>query len=123
MGEKREGEIKMAIENVDEERFRELLKGERPVLADFWAPWCVHCRRLEPAFDATAGQYKDLLIKVKINIDEEPHLASTEQIDVIPTLKLYKGDRAVGSITAPGSKSEIDRFIKETLAGQRAAYG
>lgn len=115
--------MKMAVENVDEERFRVLLEGERPVLADFWAPWCVHCRRLGPACDAVAKQYEDLLTTVKINIDEEPHLAGTEQINVIPTLTLYKGGRAIGSITAPGSKYEIDTFIKEALGGQGAVHG
>ena len=52
----------------------------------------------------------------KINIDEEPRLAGAEGIEDIPTLVLYRNGKAVDSITAPGSKAEIDRFIQEALA-------
>ena len=58
----------------------------------------------------------DSLAVGKINIDEEPQLAGAEGIKVIPTLVLFRNGKAVGSITAPGSKAEIDRFIQETLA-------
>ena len=50
------------------------------------------------------------------NIDEEPRLAGAEGIAVIPTLVLYRNGKAVDSVTAPGSKAEIDRFIQEALA-------
>ena len=56
------------------------------------------------------------LVVGKINIDEEPRLAGAEGIAVIPTLVLYRNGKAVDSVTAPGSKAEIDRFIQEALA-------
>ena len=65
---------------------------------------------------AIAGGYADSLAVGKINIDEEPRLAGAEGIEVIPTLVLYRNGKAVDSITAPGSKAEIDRFIQEALA-------
>ena len=62
------------------------------------------------------SEYADSLVVGKINIDEEPRLAGAEGIEVIPTLVLYRNGKAVDSITAPGSKAEIDRFIQEALA-------
>ena len=52
----------------------------------------------------------------KVNIDDEPHLAEAEQIEVIPTLVLYRDGKSIGSLVAPESKAVIDQFIRETLA-------
>ena len=87
----------------------------KPILVDFWAPWCVYCRRIAPALNILADQYADKLVIGKLNIDEEPELAQKEQIEVIPTLVIYKSGQALGSIVAPESKAQIEAFIKETL--------
>ena len=91
--------------------------GDRDVLVEFWAPWCVYCRRIAPALEKVAEQYEAALDIGTVNIDEEPLLASREQIEVIPTLILYKNGEALGSIVAPESKARIEKFIQETLAG------
>ena len=88
---------------------------EKPILVDFWAPWCVYCRRIAPALNILSEKYHDSLIIGKINIDEEQELAVLEQIEVIPTLVIYKGGQALASIVAPESKTQIEAFIKETL--------
>jgi thioredoxin len=87
---------------------------DKPVLVEFWAPWCVYCRRIAPALDKLADQRSDLVVG-QINIDEHPLLAAKEQIEVIPTLILYKNGEALGSIVAPESKARIEEFIEETL--------
>ena len=87
-----------------------------PILVEYWAPWCVYCRRIGPALDKLADQRSDELVIGKINIDDEPQLASGEQIEVIPTLILYRGGQALGSIVAPESKAAIESFIEETMA-------
>ena len=92
------------------------IREKKPVLVDFWAPWCSYCRRIGPAYEKIGEEYADSLAVGKINIDEEPRLAGAEGIEVIPTLVLYRNGKAVDSITAPGSKAEIDRFIQEALA-------
>ena len=103
------------MQNMNAEAFRDALtRSEKPVLVDFWAPWCTYCRRIAPAFDKIAQQYADSLIVGKVNIDEEPALAQQEQIEVIPTLVLYRGGQAVASIVAPESKAMIDQFLEES---------
>ena len=103
------------MQNMNAEAFRDALaRSEKPVLVDFWAPWCTYCRRIAPAFDKIAQQYADSLIVGKVNIDEEPALAQQEQIEVIPTLVLYRGGQAVASIVAPESKAMIDQSLEES---------
>ncbi len=105
----------MAARNINKEEFNQLLKGEKPVLVDFWAPWCSYCRRINPAYDRVAAQFEESVEIVKINIDDEGQLANLEQIEVIPTLVLYKGGKAVDSIVAPESKALIDELILKNL--------
>ena len=106
----------MAAININKEQFEQLIRGEKPVLVDFWAPWRGYCRRIGPAYDRIAEEYKDSLTVVKLNIDDEAQLAEAEQIEVIPTLVLYQNGNAIDSIVAPGSKVMIDRFIQAALA-------
>ena len=105
----------MKIYDMNAASFEESRKSSVPVLVDYWAPWCIYCRRIAPAYDRIAAEYEGRLIAGRVNIDEEEALARMEEIEVIPTLVLYQGGQAVGSIVAPQSKAEIDRFIKESL--------
>ena len=105
----------MAAMNINKEQFDKAMESGKAILVDFWAPWCSYCRRIGPAYDKVAAQYAENLDVVKVNIDDEPELASLEHIEVIPTLVLYKGGKALGSIVAPESKAAIDGFIQENL--------
>ena len=105
----------MAAMNINNEKYQELLQADKPLLVDYWAPWCSYCRRIGPAYDRIAQQFEEEVNIVKINIDEEPALAASERIEVIPTLVLYRKGEAIGSIVAPESKAMIESFIRESL--------
>ena len=105
----------MAARNINHEEFQNLIRADKPVLVDFWAPWCGYCRRIGPAYDKIAQQYDADVAVVKINIDDEGHLAAAERIEVIPTLVLYRDGKAIGSMVAPESKAMIEGFIQESL--------
>ena len=107
----------MSAVHIQEVNFREqVVNANRPVLVDYWAPWCSYCRRIDPVYDRIAKQYGDYITVAKINIDDNPALADAEHIEIIPTLVLYKNGKAVSSIVAPESKAMIDDFIREAMA-------
>ena len=105
----------MSAINMNKSQFEQFMQEEKPVLVDYWAPWCVYCRRIAPAYEKIAEEYGDQLVIGKVNIDEEPQLAEAEKIEVIPTLVLYRGGKAVDSIVAPDSKAAIERFIQDAM--------
>lgn len=101
--------------NINKEKFGQLIHKEKPVLVDFWAPWCGYCRRIGAAYEKISEEYSDILIAGKVNIDEEPQIAEAEKIEIIPTLVLYRDGKAIDSIVAPESKIMIENFINEAL--------
>ena len=105
----------MSAINMNKAQFEQSMHEEKPVLVDYWAPWCVYCRRIAPAYEKIAEEYGDQLVIGKVNIDEESQLAEAEKIEVIPTLVLYRGGKAVDSIVAPDSKAAIERFIQDAM--------
>lgn len=104
----------MAAMNMNQEQFEQAIREKKPVLVDFWAPWCSYCRRIEQAYDKVAQDRPELTV-AKVNIDDLPEIAGDYGIEVIPTLVLFRGGRAVSSITAPESKARIEAFIDESL--------
>ena len=105
----------MAARNINAQEFESLVQGSKPVLVDFWAPWCGYCRRIAQAYEMIAKDWESQIVVAKVNIDEEPTLADREKIDVIPTLMLYRDGSALASVVAPQSKAAIDDFIRNAL--------
>jgi len=68
---------------------------DKPVLIDFWAPWCGPCRMQGPILDQVAAQVGDRAVVAKVNVDEEPELAAAFGVQSIPTLVVLKGERLV----------------------------
>ena len=105
----------MAAKHINPEQFDQLLAGNKPVLVDFWAPWCPYCVKITEAYDAIAAEFGDQIEVVKVNIDDYEPLCDAQGVDVIPTLILYRDGLALDSIIAPESKAAIEQFIGQTL--------
>ena len=105
----------MAAINLNEKEFNDNIQAGKVMLVDYWAPWCGYCRRIGPAYEKVAQEQGNRLIVAKLNIDEAPLVAAAEQIEVIPTLVLYRDGKAIASMVAPESKAAIDAFLQENL--------
>ena len=84
----------------------EILNSEKPVLLDFWAPWCAPCRMVIPIIEEIAGERPDIKVG-KINVDEQPELASKFSIMSIPTLVVMKNGKIVQQVSGARPKKAI----------------
>lgn len=105
----------MAIKEMNESELKQAFSETTPVLVKYSAPWCVHCRRIAPAYKALSEENKRNLIFAEVNTDENMSLAESEMIEVIPTFVLYRNGKAVDKIVNPGSKARLEEFISKNL--------
>ena len=97
----------MSVIHIDRNNFqRDVLNSDRPVLLDFWAPWCAPCRMVGPILDEIAEERSDVKV-AKINIDEQPELASQFGVMSIPTLMVMKEGRIVQQAMGARPKAQI----------------
>ncbi|HLI31377.1 MAG TPA: thioredoxin [Solirubrobacteraceae bacterium] len=105
------------INEVSDSNFQaEVLESEKPVLVDFWAPWCGPCRMVAPVLEEIAGERADLKI-VKLNVDENQQTAASFQILSIPTMILFKAGKPVKSIIGAYPKQRLQAELEPVLAG------
>ncbi len=97
----------MALAITNETFEAEVLRSEIPVLVDFWAAWCGPCRMLAPVVDEVAKEVSGRVKVVKINVDEQPELASQYGIMSIPTLCLFQNGKVVTQSVGVISKQQI----------------
>ena len=107
------------IMEVEDETFEaEVLNADKPVMVDFWAPWCGPCKAIGPVVEELAQAFGDKMIFAKCNVDDSPAVASRYGIKSIPTLMIFQGGNAIDSITGMVSQSVIENAIDRALAGE-----
>lgn len=101
---------------VDQSSFQEkVLKAKQPVLVDFWAQWCGPCRSVAPIIEELANEYEDRVTFAKVNVDENPFLASSYGVMAIPTLIIFKEGKPVEQVVGFKPKAELKRLLDSVL--------
>lgn len=88
-----------------------VLKAAQPVLVDFWAPWCGPCKMVAPELEAVAADYDGKALVAKVNVDEQPELASQFKVMGIPTMVVLKDGAEVNRIVGFRPRREIAAVI------------
>ena len=103
------------VEQINIQKFDELLKGDKPVVCDFFATWCGPCKMLAPVMDEVSETYADKAIFVKVDIDKNMELAARYGIMSIPLVGVFKGgelsEKSLGYMT----KDETEEFLAANL--------
>lgn len=100
---------------VNESTFdKEVLKSDKPVVTDFWAPWCGPCRITGPIFEELSNEMKQLKF-VKVNVDENPEVAGKYGIMSIPTLILFKNGQPADQLVGAVPKDSLKAWLQNRL--------
>ena len=89
----------------------EVLNSDKPVLVDFWATWCGPCRMIAPVIDEIEAEYGDNIKVGKVNVDDEPEIASNFNIMSIPTLLFFKDGKVAASSVGARPKEDIIQML------------
>ena len=100
-----------AIEATEATFEQEVLASEKPVIVDFWAEWCGPCHMVSPILDQIAGERADELRLVKVNIDEQPGLATRYGVMSIPTIVLFKDGKPAAATLGAQPKRALERAL------------
>ena len=106
-----------SIPEVTDNNFQaEVLENDKPVLVDFWAPWCGPCRVVGPVLEEIAQEKGDALRIVKLNTDENPQVSAQFQVLSIPTLILFKNGEPVKKVIGAYPKRKLEQELEPALA-------
>jgi thioredoxin 1 len=105
------------VKHVNDSAFEtEVLKSDKPVLVDFWAPWCGPCRMIAPIIEGLAGKYEGRLKVVKVNTDESPEAPTKYNVHGIPTLIIFKAGQEVERMVGYAPEAALAAKIEAHLS-------
>lgn len=103
------------IEISDETFDNDVLQSDKPVMVDFWAPWCGPCKAIGPVVETLAETYGDKIKFTKCNVDDNPVTPGKYGIKAIPTLIFFKDGNVADQITGMVAKSKLEETIKSMI--------
>lgn len=103
------------MEFTDQNFDEQVLKSAKPVLVDFWAPWCAPCRMMAPTVEAVAGEYAERAVVGKLNVDDNQGVAGKYNIRGIPTLLLFKDGQVAEQVVGATSKDAVKKMLDKHL--------
>lgn len=109
------------IEISDSSFESQVLQAGKPVLVDFWAPWCGPCKGVGMMIDKLAESYRDQILFVKCDADQNQQTAAKYGIKSIPTLLFFKDGDVFDKISGPTTPAKIEEVLKKILAGGQGA--
>ena len=103
------------MEQINKEKFDELLKGEKPVVCDFFATWCGPCKMLAPVMEEVSKEFEDKAVFVKVDVDDNMELSARYGIMSIPLVIIFKGGEVAAKSLGDMSKSEVKECLENNL--------
>ncbi len=104
------------IIDLTDESFEELVaNSDKPIMVDFWAPWCGPCKAIGPTVEALSQTYGDQMIFAKVNVDDNPLSPSKYGVQAIPTLIFFKDGDIAEQITGMVAKEKLEETLKGIL--------
>jgi thioredoxin 1 len=113
---RKDGDMADNVNEVDDGSFdSEVLQAEKPVLVDFWAPWCGPCKAIGPVIEELAKTFGDQIKFLKCNVDDNPVTPGKFGIKAIPTLIFFKDGNVADQITGMVAKAKLEEAINNVL--------
>ena len=104
------------IMDVDDNGFEaDIIQSDKPVMVDFWAPWCGPCKAIGPVVEELAGEYGDKVKFAKCNVDDNPVTPGKFGIKAIPTLIFFKDGQVVDQITGMVARTKLEEALSNII--------
>jgi thioredoxin 1 len=106
------------VQEVSEQNFDAVvLQCDKPVLVDFWAPWCGPCRMMHPVLESLSEEYEGKALVTRCNVDDNPALAGRYSVTAIPTIILFNGGDQVDSMIGVTPAEELKKRLDSAAGG------